>query len=198
MWTAVHQTPLFIGFSRQEYWSGLPSQWTPPWSLPNPGIEPISLISPALIGGFSTTSTTWKPDGSKRDTIKASKICCCLQGAESLRKDQISLGSMTHIIGVNCGMGPIDSKEKLQGVVISKDWVHFHEGGGTWVRNRLDHGKRGEHFQWKNPGLVEQGLVWTTREVNLAGIAALRRGPDGNAGVLRLWVASSRKQSDLL
>jgi len=47
-----------MGFSRQEYWSGLP--FPPPGDLPNPGIEPTFLTSPALAGGFFTTSTTWK------------------------------------------------------------------------------------------------------------------------------------------
>ena len=44
-----------MGFSRQEYWSGLPR---PPGDLPDPGIEPASLMSPALAGGFFTTSAT--------------------------------------------------------------------------------------------------------------------------------------------
>ena len=44
-----------MGFSRQEYWSGLPCP--PPEDLPHPGIEPKS---PALAGGFSTTSATWE------------------------------------------------------------------------------------------------------------------------------------------
>ena len=47
------QAPLFIGFSRQEYWSGLPCP--PPEDLPDPGIEPASLISHALAGGFFMT-----------------------------------------------------------------------------------------------------------------------------------------------
>ena len=47
------QTPLSMGFSREEYWSGLP--FSPPEDLPDPGIEPTSLVSPALAGGFSTT-----------------------------------------------------------------------------------------------------------------------------------------------
>ena len=47
---------LSVGFSRQEYWSALPCP--PPGDLPNPGIEPMSLISPALAGRFFTTSTT--------------------------------------------------------------------------------------------------------------------------------------------
>ena len=57
-WTVALQTPLSIGFSRQEYWSGLPCP--PPEDLPDPGIEPRSLTSPALAGRFFTTSTTWE------------------------------------------------------------------------------------------------------------------------------------------
>ena len=55
--TAALQTPLSIGFSRQEYWSELPIP--PPGDLPNPGIRRTSPMSPALAGGFFTTSTTW-------------------------------------------------------------------------------------------------------------------------------------------
>ena len=49
--------PLSMGFSRQEYWSGLPSP--PPGDLPNPGTEPVSLGCPAIAGGFFITSATW-------------------------------------------------------------------------------------------------------------------------------------------
>ena len=45
-WTVAHQAPLSMGFSRQEYWSGLP--FPTPGDLPHPGIEPTSLESPAL------------------------------------------------------------------------------------------------------------------------------------------------------
>ena len=51
--------PLSIGFSRQEYWSGLPLP--PPEDLPNPGIEPTSLASPALTGRFLTPVPPGKP-----------------------------------------------------------------------------------------------------------------------------------------
>ena len=44
-----------MGFSRQEYWSGLP--FPPLGDLPSPGIEPTSPVSPALRGGFFTTAT---------------------------------------------------------------------------------------------------------------------------------------------
>ena len=48
--TVVHQTPLSMGFSRQENWSRLP--YPPPGDLPHSGTEPTSLMSPALAGGF--------------------------------------------------------------------------------------------------------------------------------------------------
>ena len=47
-----------MGFSTQEYWSGLPCP--PPGDLPEPGIELVSLMSPALTGEFFTTGTTWE------------------------------------------------------------------------------------------------------------------------------------------
>ena len=58
LWTVAHQAPLSMGFSRQEYWSGLPSP--PPGDLPNPGIEPVSLMSPAL-ASFTTGSLPLVP-----------------------------------------------------------------------------------------------------------------------------------------
>ena len=60
-----HQAPLSMGFSRQEYWSGLP--FPPPGYLPKPGIEPTSLASPTLAGGFFTTV----PPGEPNHTFKA-------------------------------------------------------------------------------------------------------------------------------
>ena len=58
LWTVVPQGSLSMGFSRQDYWSGLPCP--PPGDLPDPGTEPASLMSLALAGGFFTTSTTWE------------------------------------------------------------------------------------------------------------------------------------------
>ena len=57
-WTVACQAPLSRGFSRHAYWDGLPCP--PPGNLPNPEIEPMSLTSPALAGGFFTTSATWE------------------------------------------------------------------------------------------------------------------------------------------
>ena len=56
-WTIARQAPLSIGFSRQKYWKGL--SYPSPGDLPNPGIEPESLESPALAGEFFTSSASW-------------------------------------------------------------------------------------------------------------------------------------------
>ena len=54
----MHQAPLSMGFSRREHWSEL--RFPPLEDLPNPGTEPLSLISPVLAGRFFITSTTWE------------------------------------------------------------------------------------------------------------------------------------------
>ena len=58
LWTIARQASLSMGFSRQEYWSGLscPS----PGDLPNPRTEPTSLMSPVLAVRFFASSTTWE------------------------------------------------------------------------------------------------------------------------------------------
>ena len=58
LWTVARQAFLSMGFSRQEYWSGL--QCPPPVDLPDPGIEPMSHTSPAMKCGFLTTTATSK------------------------------------------------------------------------------------------------------------------------------------------
>ena len=59
LWTIACQAPLSVGFSRQEYWRGLP--FPSPGDLPNPGIELTSLAFIALAGGFFTTAPPGKP-----------------------------------------------------------------------------------------------------------------------------------------
>ena len=56
--TVAHQSPLSLGFSRQEYWSVL--LFPTPADLTDPRIERMSLTSPALVGEFFTTCTTWE------------------------------------------------------------------------------------------------------------------------------------------
>ena len=57
-WTVACQVPLSKEFPRQESWRGLP--FPSAGDLPDPGIQPTSLVSPELVGGFFTTSATWE------------------------------------------------------------------------------------------------------------------------------------------
>ena len=57
-WTVAHQAPLSMGFSRWEYWNGLP--FPTAGDIFDPGMKPMSLASPALTGWFFTTSATWE------------------------------------------------------------------------------------------------------------------------------------------
>ena len=57
--TVIFQGPLSMGFSRQEYWSGL--LCPPPEDLPDPGIEPTSPVSPVLQANFLPTEHPGKP-----------------------------------------------------------------------------------------------------------------------------------------
>ena len=73
LWTVACQAPLSLGFSRKEYWSGLPCP--PPGELPDPGVEPVSLMLPALSGVFFTTSTAfcgWWKDLENEETVSVS------------------------------------------------------------------------------------------------------------------------------
>ena len=58
LWTVARQAPLSMESSRQEYWSGLPCR--SPGYLPDPGIEPSSLMSSVLEGNFFTSSAMWE------------------------------------------------------------------------------------------------------------------------------------------
>jgi len=57
-WTIAFLAPLSTGFSRKEYWGGFPCP--PPGYLPNPGIKPMFLMSPALAGEFFSTTLSGK------------------------------------------------------------------------------------------------------------------------------------------
>ena len=53
-WTVACESPQSMGFSRQEFWSGLPCP------SPDPRIRSMSLMSPVLVGGFLITNATWE------------------------------------------------------------------------------------------------------------------------------------------
>ena len=80
LWTVAHQAPLFMGFSRQEYWSGLP--FPPLGYLPNPGIERSVPASPALQADSLPTDPTGEP---------GRKHSCML----------LSMSAMKHLISQN-------------------------------------------------------------------------------------------------
>ena len=67
-WTVAHQAPLSMGFPRQEYWSGLPFPSSE--DLPEPGIETVFLVSPALASRFFTTVLPGKPKSREGMSIK--------------------------------------------------------------------------------------------------------------------------------
>ena len=90
----MDQAPLFMGFSKQKYWRGLP--FSPPEDLSDPGIDPSSLMSPAFAGGFFTTSATWKAIYdhlvlAEEPEIKLPTSAESLKKQESSRKTSTSL-----------------------------------------------------------------------------------------------------------
>ena len=82
-WTVAHQASLSMGFSRQEYWSGLP--FPSPEDLPDPGIK---LTSPALAGRFFTT----EPPGGCFEALSAdNEINICMLNQEKQNKTNLFL-----------------------------------------------------------------------------------------------------------
>ena len=85
LWAVAHQAPLSMEFSRQEYWSGLPCP--PPGDLPDPGIKPVSLMSPALAAGFFTNSATWEaPKNGPSSQITGKKQAYSISRRDSAEK----------------------------------------------------------------------------------------------------------------
>ena len=74
LWTVACQAPLSLGFPRQEHWTGLPFPF--PDDLPYPGIEPMSLMSPALASGFFTPSATWEAQNLPNSGVKPTSPDC--------------------------------------------------------------------------------------------------------------------------
>ena len=75
LWTVALQAPLSMGFSRQEYWSGLP--FPSPRDLPDPGIELSSLKSPVLADRFFTTSASWAEHFLSSGSLANSYLAFC-------------------------------------------------------------------------------------------------------------------------
>ena len=73
--TVAHQVPLFMGFSSQEYWSGLP--YPSPGDLPDPGIKPTPLMSPELEAGSLALAPLWKPQIVRFSLVAQSCLTLC-------------------------------------------------------------------------------------------------------------------------
>ena len=82
LWTVACQSPLSMGFSRQEYWNRL--SCPPSGDLPNPGIEPTSLMSPALAGWFFTTSITWEVSTEHFKTLNIAELFSTMPQFDSI------------------------------------------------------------------------------------------------------------------
>ena len=104
---ATHQALLSVEFPGQEYWSGLP--FLTPGGLPDPGIEPVSLASPALAGGFFTTA----PPGKLQSRILGA---CSFEIKQTSRR---FFSCIRLLEGQFCCWGCSCGKEKEQGLYCS-------------------------------------------------------------------------------
>ena len=113
-WIVAHQAPLSMGFSRQEYWSGLP--FPSPGDLLDPGIK---LRSPALQADALTSEPPGKPWKSESCSVVSDSLQSC------------GLYSPQNCLGQNTGVG---SFSLLQGIFPSRDWTHVsHIAGGFFT-----------------------------------------------------------------
>ena len=114
--------PLSMGSPRQEYWSGLP--WPSPGDLPNPGIEPVSLVTPALAGRLFTACATWEAHAM---ILFSNKIMVWGTGI-GLQHMNIEGTQFNPNLGLRCGKHSIIFSSELQ---LKKESSNFR------VRNKL-------------------------------------------------------------
>ena len=125
-WTIAHQAPLSIGFSRKEYWSGLP--YPPPGDLPHPGIEPRS---PAWTGRFFTTETPGKPRRMRWGSSKKEQCKCSGQRKQPVQRpcggqEQVSFKNLQEgswCQGRQQGFFSKATQMKTSGTRILSKWV---------------------------------------------------------------------------
>ena len=127
LWTVACQAPLSMGFSRQEYWSGL--SCPPPRDLPDPGIEPTSLMSLALAGGLFTTKATWEADG-QLASKKVKRSAQVLKARKLLQNCYLSYQDV--LIGMASKLGGQQSSIECP-VMPNHGWPWEQEG---WIKLR--------------------------------------------------------------
>ena len=99
-WTVARQAPLSMGFPRQEDWSGVP--FTTPGDLLNPGIEPESLVPPALAGRFFTTVPPRKPH--KATILQQQQRKFCLYFTGQTKDQEAGMYNGNHSLGKSTGV----------------------------------------------------------------------------------------------
>ena len=102
---------LSMGFSRQEYWSGLPCP--PPRDLPNPGTKPTSSVSPALAGGFFTTVPPGKLQYGPFTSAANTQFCCCSMKAASNKCTQMDMAVFQRLLFTQTGSQPLGPCQPL-------------------------------------------------------------------------------------
>ena len=135
LWTVAHQAPQSKGFSRQELWSGLP--FPPPGDLPDPGIKPTSLVSPALVGWSSLPLV---PPGKLDSQRKQSQRT----GKENLHPGAISWASVSNHTqsNITSGLSHLhESSSPLSAYTLIPLCTEFSDTykqrGFNWERNLL-------------------------------------------------------------
>ena len=131
-WTVPCQAPLFMGFSRQEYWNGLPCP--PPGDPPDPGIEPTSPVSPALADRFFTTSTTWEAHitHTYKHIFKVIYICVCVCVCVYSWITVLHIWGLYDIVNqlyINRNMSILPEQHKKPTL---QEYTHSHQGW-TWL-----------------------------------------------------------------
>ena len=172
-WTVAFQAPLPMEFSRQEDESGLPCP--SPGDLPHPGIEPVSLTFPDLVGRFFTTSATWE-----------AHITLTKHLTSFLKPHQ------------NCNKCTRD-KEKWNRDIRERDTLgnlgreHLDEGVGTaWGRPA----GKGADKNSRKPS------VWRNKRIQLGAhiriLSALRAHPGGGYKNLHKWLNGTEPHTHTL
>ena len=165
--TVACPAPLSMGFSRQEYWSGL--LCPPPGDLHNPGFEPASLTSPALAGRFFTTSTTWKAWTCSHTDIFAYSLkhmCSYLCTLKSLTRQIhtfIQRNMLTHPYGRKWRgtKKPLDESETGEW----KNWLKAQHSENE------DHGIWSHHFMGNRWGNSSWLSFWAPKSLQMVTAA---------------------------